>query len=388
VALTTVGLAAAPSPGAAAGTRAARLVAGPTDPAARIAELSAVVARRQTASTRVNTRIADTRRRLVQARLGETLSLARADELNMTASTARHDYEVARADAGRVAASLYRSAGSSSAIGNLLDSRTPSEFSYRQRITRQVGEVQRQVVQRALTLERTARVAAREAKRSQRVWHEKVVRYSAEVPELEAEVAELQASVSNARFWLARWQSIASGVGTPIMSRSVLGPSELAAWFTGTGRRARITVPIGELTRAYIEEGEAAGVRGDIAFAQSILETGSLYFPDGGQLDPGDNNFAGMDACDSCAHGRIFPDARTGVRAQVQQLRVYADPTLRNADLNPPAVNPKLDRHHLKGEVPTWDGLTHTWATADRYGDRILQIYAQILAWLTDRADI
>ena len=51
-----------------------------------------------------------------------------------------------------------------------------------------------------------------------------------------------------------------------------------------------------ELAQDYIDEGTAAGVRGDIAFAQSILETGSFYFPDGGQLTPQDNNFAGMDA--------------------------------------------------------------------------------------------
>ncbi len=145
---------------------------------------------------------------------------------------------------------------------------------------------------------------------------------------------------------------------------------------------------IGDLARAYVEEGEAALVRGDIAFAQSILETGSFYFPDGGQLTPTDNNFAGMDACDSCAHGRSFPDARTGVRAQLQQLRIYADSTATNASFNPPPVVANLDRHHLKGEVPTWNGLTHTWATADTYGDRILAIYAQMLAWLTDRADI
>jgi hypothetical protein len=67
---------------------------------------------------------------------------------------------------------------------------------------------------------------------------------------------------------------------------------------------------------------------------------------------------------------------------------VYADPTLTNAMLNPPAVNPRLDRHHLRGKVPTWAGLTHTWATADTYGDRVVGIYAQILAWLQDRARI
>ena len=95
-----------------------------------------------------------------------------------------------------------------------------------------------------------------------------------------------------------------------------------------------------------------------------------------------------MDACDSCPRGTPFPDARTGVRAQMQQLRVYADARLTNSQLTPAAVNPKLDQHSLKGQVTTWNGLTHTWATADAYGDRILEIYEQILGWLTDRAQI
>ena len=120
-----------------------------------------------------------------------------------------------------------------------------------------------------------------------------------------------------------------------------------------------------------------------------ILETGSFYFPDGGQLTPTDNNFAGMDACDSCADGRAFSGTcGLGVRAQVQQLRVYADATVNDASFNPPPVIANLDRHSLKGRVPTWNGLTHTWATADAYGDRILQIYGQMLGWLTDRVSI
>ena len=95
-----------------------------------------------------------------------------------------------------------------------------------------------------------------------------------------------------------------------------------------------------------------------------------------------------MGACDSCNGGNRFPDARTGVRAQLQQLRVYADAALTNAALNPPVVNPKLERHHLKGKVTTWAGLTGTWATARTYGVRILAIYQEMLAWLTDRARI
>ncbi len=48
----------------------------------------------------------------------------------------------------------------------------------------------------------------------------------------------------------------------------------------------------------------------------------------------GDNNFAGIGACDSCAGGDRFANAREGVRAQIQLLRFYADPT---AAANPQA---------------------------------------------------
>jgi hypothetical protein len=201
-------------------------------------------------------------------------------------------------------------------------------------------------------------------------------------------VTAATASRDEAQFWLARWEAIAGGTATTIMGTSRLGAQELATWFTATRHKANTTVPIAELAEDYISEGAAVGVRADIAFAQSMLETGGFSFPSGGQVRGTDNNFAGMGACDSCNGGLRFPDARTGVRAQLQQLRVYADPRLTNSMLNPPAVNPKLDRHHLKGKVPTWAGLTGTWATARTYGDRIIAIYSEILAWLTDKAKI
>jgi hypothetical protein len=202
-----------------------------------------------------------------------------------------------------------------------------------------------------------------------------------------ADAAHRRATVG--RFWLARWRSVAAGVATPIRGQPVLGSEEMARWFAATrGSRNRTTVPMTELTKYYVEEGSAEGVRSDIAFAQSILETASFRFPDGGQVAPSDNNFAGIGACDSCATGNRFADARTGVREQMQLLRVYAQPGLRNSMLGHPAVDPRLDTHYLKGRVQTWGGLTHTWATANGYGDRILAIYCDMLGWLTDRADV
>jgi hypothetical protein len=94
-----------------------------------------------------------------------------------------------------------------------------------------------------------------------------------------------------------------------------------------SGYQPRLTVSLDELAQLYITEGNNAGVRGDVAFAQSILETGGFNFPGGGQVLINDNNFAGIGACDSCKHGFSFPTAEIGVRAQMQALRIYVDPT-------------------------------------------------------------
>src|SRR5947209_18071481 len=81
----------------------------------------------------------------------------------------------------------------------------------------------------------------------------------------------------------------------------------------------------------YVEEGTAEHVRGDLAFAQAIVETGSFAVAAG-------NNFSGIGVCDSCTGGYAFPTPRDGVRAQIQLLRNYADPDSRADNLaNPPS---------------------------------------------------
>lgn len=388
VAGSTAGAAPRAVTGVATVARPAAPGAQDVSPATQIAALSTLVAEREQERVGAIGRRDQTVRQLAEARLAENLALERADVLGQAASAAEAEFRVARDDAGAVAAVYYKSAGSPQQVLRVLDAKSAIEVGYRQRIVRQVGERQARIVRQALVTRRAAVRASRAAKGAQLEWQARAERLRRELPARDAAITDAQEGLSRARFWLARWESIGGGVNTPIMSSSVLSPTEIATWFEATRRRARITVPLVDLARDFIEEGEAVRVRGDIAFAQSILETGSFYFPDGGQLTPTDNNFAGMDACDSCARGRGFPDARTGVRAQLQQLRVYADPSATNASFNPPPVVANLDQHHLKGRVPTWNGLTHTWATADEYGDRILVIYSQMMAWLMARADI
>jgi hypothetical protein len=154
---------------------------------------------------------------------------------------------------------------------------------------------------------------------------------------------------------------------------SAFTPKELAAWFTAQGHPSAATVSIDDLTKFYVVEGNAEGVRGDMAFAQSMVETGSFSNPDTTQL----NNFAGIGHCDTCAAGMRFDSALLGVRGQIQLLKSYAESAPHYAN---PLVNPKLVGP--SGCCQTWTQLTHTWASDPNYGPKILGVYEAMLEWL------
>jgi hypothetical protein len=174
----------------------------------------------------------------------------------------------------------------------------------------------------------------------------------------------------------AAGRAVKPTTGTPlptIMGPAALSAGELAGWYASTHFQANTTVPMPMLAGYYLSSGTTAGLRGDIAFAQSIVETGYFTFPSGGQLLGSDNNFAGIGACDSCAHGWRFPDAQTGVAAQEQLLQAYA-----SAKKIP---TPLVGRVSVAGCCQTWLSLSGVWATATNYGYAILTVYKQILDW-------
>jgi hypothetical protein len=165
------------------------------------------------------------------------------------------------------------------------------------------------------------------------------------------------------------------GVPTPtILGSSTLTAPELAAWFASAGHAADTTVPIAQLTQDYLTAGAQTGVRGDLAFVQSLIETGDFDFPAGGQLTAADNNFAGIGACDSCATGWKFPDAQTGVSAQEQLLEAYASSTK--------VATPLVGSVGVGGCCTTWVSLAGKWASSLNYGVEILTVYQQILDWV------
>jgi hypothetical protein len=178
---------------------------------------------------------------------------------------------------------------------------------------------------------------------------------------------------------IIQFEKAATSASSPILGPSVLTPQQLADFVVHSGYKPRLTVPLDELAKDYITEGEAAGVRGDVAFAQSILETAGFNFPGGGQVLIHDNNFAGIGACDTCKHGFSFPTADIGVRAQMQALRIYVDPDLTAKTLKQPLVMPKMLNLGFRGKVQTWWDLWGTWATGAFYGQRLYDIYTRMV---------
>jgi len=174
------------------------------------------------------------------------------------------------------------------------------------------------------------------------------------------------------------FETAATSATSPILGPSRLTARQMADYVIAQHYKPNITVPIGTLAQFYLDEGLRTGVRGDVAFAQSILETAGFAHPGSAATD---NNFAGIGWCDTCAHGMDFPDARTGVRAQLQLLRIYVDPKFPEATYKDPILLRGSLKLGFRGKVQTWWDLWGTWATGALYGQRVYDIYERMVAF-------
>jgi len=167
------------------------------------------------------------------------------------------------------------------------------------------------------------------------------------------------------------------------MGQSTTTPAQMAGWFATTNRKARLDVSMLELATMFVEEGSREGVRGDIAYAQSIVETG--YFGFSPSVAPETHNYSGLGATGGGVKGLSFPDARTGVRAQVQHLRAYADPSLRSAkDLRSPLVDPRFGFLVPNSKtVPCWEQFGNGIWAADPsgYGNKVLVVHQRVASF-------
>lgn len=126
-------------------------------------------------------------------------------------------------------------------------------------------------------------------------------------------------------------------------------------------------------------EGIYEDVRGDIAAAQAMLETGNLTFK-GSAVTPDQNNFCGLGVTSNGMKGCSFKTLRDGVRAQIQHLKAYAS----REELVNGCVDPRY-AYVEKGCAPyvEWLGQKENpkgkgWASGAKYGDKIKEILREM----------
>ena len=177
---------------------------------------------------------------------------------------------------------------------------------------------------------------------------------------------------------------------TAIMGKAQATAQQMALFCRSKNSAPQLTsCSLEQLAEMFIEEGEAEGVRGDVAFAQSLHETG--YFKFGGIVLPTQNNYAGIGALNGNATGQAasFPDPRTGVRAQIQHLKAYAS----TEALVNECVDPRFSLV-TRGVAPyvEWLGAADNpqgrgWAVPGAgYGANIVKLLGQIMAQETPQA--
>ena len=146
-------------------------------------------------------------------------------------------------------------------------------------------------------------------------------------------------------------------------------------------KNSKVPNSVLDMIPLYLSEGAAEGIRGDVAFAQSCLETGNFGFA-GSAVTLDQNNFCGMGVTANGLKGNSFDNPQLGIRAQIQHLKAYA-----NADpLKNPCIDPRF-KYVTRGSAAyvEWLGQKENpngkgWAGGAGYGEKILTILKAILA--------
>ena len=136
---------------------------------------------------------------------------------------------------------------------------------------------------------------------------------------------------------------------------------------------------IEDFVNIVYQEAGVEGIKAEVVFCQSMLETGWLQF--GGDVKVEQFNFAGLGATGGGVAGADFSSygkdgVRMGIRAQVQHLKCYAN---KEALINP-CVDPRWGEW-LRGKAPyvEWLGIKENpygtgWAAGADYGNNIVKL--------------
>lgn len=173
----------------------------------------------------------------------------------------------------------------------------------------------------------------------------------------------------------------------PIMGNSSVTVEQMVRYFESQGEEYPTEAlarggadSIETFCRMYYEEASAEGVRPEVAFVQTMKETGWLQF--GGDASIEQFNFAGLGTTGDGVPGNSYPDVRTGIRAQIQHLKAYATTDA----LAQECVDDRYE-YVLKGCAPyvEWLGQNENpqgtgWATAENYGYSIVEMINKMKA--------
>ena len=301
-------------------------------------------------------------------------AVAQVDQLVQAVATSHAQEAALRQEIANRAVALYKNADDAGGIG-MLDQTNPMDAGRKAKFTEVTDKYYKERVEQV-------HATADKQQQAQEDLQKKRAELDGRIPDLQREKTDADAKVVKAQ----RGIQIAGAVGPlraagdPVMGPTVLNAGEMASWLHSTSSSPRLSggMTIEQIAQMYVDEGNAEGVRGDVAFAQANIETGGFT------AGASDNNFSGLGACNACGGQNRFPTALDGIRAQIQLLKAYAG----GGELvNPPspywwgpAGVSAYDRFGGRGSAPTWRQMGNgKWASDGGYADKVLGAYEKMI---------
>lgn len=160
-----------------------------------------------------------------------------------------------------------------------------------------------------------------------------------------------------------------------LKGENVASSQDMVAFFNSKYKAVHpATSSIEDLSVWYVQAGAEFGVRGDVLFVQSVLETGWFGFPEGGQVRPEDHNFAGICAFDTVDRTKCrTPTDREGIRLQAALVREVTTKGYRHK------LPYKVHWKYPTGCCATTNALSGKWASSTGYGRNLNLLYADLL---------
>ncbi len=166
---------------------------------------------------------------------------------------------------------------------------------------------------------------------------------------------------------------------TPVKGTIVATADQLCAFALQHTTNEQSVTDMPQIAQAFVTIGAKYGIRGDIAFCQSIIETGWFNFTGGTAMTPADHNYCGLGCTSLGVKGNTFNTIEIGVEAQLQHLWAYCC----TDDL--PSWATLYDERFKwvsRGVAPNWEDYgSGIWAAGAGYGDNIMTMYNNLIAF-------